>query len=389
MIALVEGGYWFIIFLLIHIYALYPVSLIVLSLAIDKDKKSRWGTDELPSVSLIIAAYNEEEVIAEKIENALSCDYPDEKFEIIVFSDASSDDTDQIVRSYENQGVRLERIEGRVGKTACQNEVVKQVNSDIIVFSDADSMYESSAVRRLVERFGPDTGCVVGELCYDRYNVDAESAYRKFEKLIKRYEPQVSSIVGGNGAIYAVERSSYVPLPPDQISDFAEPLAIVRNGKRAEYTPEARAWENTGKTVGAEMSRRIRIATRSWHTLLNYTSLFNPVRYPLFSFQLISHTVLRWLSPVLLFAALILNVVIALFANNIIYKILLFSQGVFYIAAAIGGFLMRFDKPVPKYFYVPYYFVVLNYSLTVALWNVIHSRNIITWETESRTENSD
>ncbi|MDS0300277.1 glycosyltransferase family 2 protein [Halogeometricum sp. S1BR25-6] len=382
---LLAVAFWSALLLLLHVYCLYPITLFVLGSIINRSTAER-SFDELPSVSLVVAAYNEEEVIEEKIRNSLELDYPDDKLDIVVFSDASSDATDRIVRSYEDSGVRLERIEGRVGKTECQNRVAERVSGDIIVFSDADSMYETDAIRRLVEKFDSDVGCVVGELRYQKYGVEAESAYRTFEKLIKRLEPKVSSIAGGNGAIYAVRRRSYVPLPPDEISDFAEPLAIVQGGERAEYTTEARAWENTGETVESEMSRRVRISTRSWNTLLNYVSLLNPFRHPLFSFQLASHHVIRWLSPVLLAVVSVTNLALVLFTDNLLYALLLVGQVGFYLLAAVGAVSRRLDRWTPQIAYVPFYFLVLNYSLVVALWNVVRNRNIVTWETETRSE---
>ena len=385
IVAVFAAVFWLSAFLLVHIYFLYPGILAVAGSIINRSTAPNRGEGELPTVSLVIAAYNEEDIIEEKIRNSLQLEYPDDKFEIVVFSDASSDGTDSIVRSYADEGVRLERIEGRVGKTECQNRVAERLTSDIIVFSDANSMYEPDAIGHLVEAFGPDVGCVVGELCYQQNGVEAESVYWRFEKLIKRLEPTVSSIVGANGAIYAVRRSSYVPLPSDQISDFAEPLAIVRRGERVEYTSEARAWENPGATIGSELSRRIRISTRSWHTLLDYTSLLNPFRYPLFSFQLASHHVIRWLNPLLLIAIAVTNVALVATTDNPLYVLALSGQVGFYALAVTGGLLDRFGRSNPIVTYVPYYFCALNYSLLAALWNVVRNRNFVTWETDSRS----
>ena len=384
MVTPIEILFWITVLLLVHVYLLYPAILFGLGAVLDRSEPNELP-DELPTVALVIAAYNEEEIIGEKIENSLELEYPEDKLDIIVFSDASSDNTDSIVRSYADEGVRLERIEGRVGKTECQNRVTAQLDSDIVVFSDADSMYEPAAIKKLVGKFGDNVGCVVGELRYRKYGVEAESAYRTFEKIIRRLEPRVSSGAGANGSIYAVKRSSYVPLPPDHISDFAEPLAIVQNGERVEYTAAARAWENTGDDVESEASRRVRIATRSWHTFLDYLGLLNPFRFPLFSFELLSHWLLRWLSPILLAVVALTNVALVATSSNPLYLVTLSGQIGFYLLAAVGGLLNRVDRPTPKIAYVPYYFLVLNKSLIIALWNVIRNRNIITWETETRT----
>jgi len=380
----VVTAFWLAVLSLLYVYFLYPALLCIATL-FTEEVEQPLDEEALPTVSLVIAAYNEEEVIAEKIENSLRLDYPREKLSVVVFSDASSDRTDEIVRSYSDAGIRLERIEGRVGKTECQNRVVETVDSEIIVFSDADSMYEPKAIRELLSKFAPDVGCVVGELRYRRYGVQAESAYREYEKLIKRLEPRLSSIVGGNGSIYAVRNASYVPLPPEHTSDFAEPLAIVRNGERAEYASNAAAWENTGETVGSEVNRRIRIATRLWNTVTDYTSLFNPVEYRLFSVQLLSHTVLRWLSPFMLLIAAVSNVALGLVKRSPMYRLLLLLQGVFYLLALGGAVADELEITTPTIAYVPYYFLRLNYSLLIGFYNFVSKKNIITWNTESRT----
>ncbi len=190
------------------------------------------------------------------------------------------------------------RIGGRVGKTERQNQVVSIVDTDFIVFSDANSMYEPDAIQKLIAQFSDDVGCVVGELRYrDDSDIEGESFYWKFEQFIKKLESRFNSLVTGNGSIYTTRTNSYVPLPRDVISNFAEPLAIVQSGKLVKYAPDAVTWENTGDSVDSELSRRIRIVIRSRNTVAEHRGLLNPIHYPTFSFQLFSHKVLRWLSP--------------------------------------------------------------------------------------------
>lgn len=388
VMTLIAGLFLIGVALLVHVYCLYPCLLVVVHLtnisgAADTTKTPIQA--ETPEVALVIAAYNEAEIIADKIENSLELVYPDSKLDIIVFSDASTDGTDDIVRDYAEDGVRLIRIEGRLGKTECQNRVVERIDADIIVFSDADSMYEPDAIDQLVAAFDEDVGCVVGELRYKRYGVEAESAYRRLEKLIKRLEPELSSVVGGNGSIYAVRKSAYVPLPRDHISDFAEPLAIVENGLRVEYAKDAIAWENTNDSVSAEADRRVRISTRSWNTVVDFLSLLNPVDYPLFSFQLASHTVLRWLSPFFLILTAAANIALVYLTNHWFYQSFLFLQTVCYAIALMGALADWLGVELPGPLSVPYYFVRLNVSLLRGFWNFLAGRNIVTWSTETRT----
>jgi cellulose synthase/poly-beta-1,6-N-acetylglucosamine synthase-like glycosyltransferase len=379
---LLSGLFWLSGFALIHTYALYPAVLALVSRVVDSPARDL--PSELPTVSLVIAAYNEEEVIAEKIKNSLELDYPDNKLEIVVFSDASSDRTDEIVKGYADRGVELVRVEGRVGKTACQNVLADRVESDIIVFSDANSIYDPDAITELVAGFEPGVGCVVGELRYGSDGVEGESAYWRYERLIKRLESSVGSIVTGNGSIYAVRNSAYVPLPDDAISDFAEPLALIENGSRIAYAPTAIAREQTGDSVESELGRRIRIGTRAWNTLDDHSTLLNPLHYPVFSFKLVSHKVLRWLSPLFLLTAFTTSLVLALTAFAPLYVAALSAQLLFYACALLGTLGDRAGVRTPTVFHVPYYFLVSNYGMAYALAKFLQGRNVVTWETADR-----
>lgn len=368
---------------LVHVYFLYPLSLRLLNPILAGSYEER--TDPLPSVALIIAAYNEEDVIREKIENSLRLEYPSDLLNIIVFSDASSDRTDEIVTEYEDDGVSLIRIEGRVGKTECQNRVADQVDEEILVFSDANSMYEPDAIRELVRGFVPGVGCVVGELRYrDSSDVEGESFYWRYESWIKRLESEFHSLVTGNGSIYAVRASSYVPQSPDRISDFTEPLSIIRNGERVTYAPGAVAWEDTGTSTSEELARRIRIVTRSWNSVAAYTDLLNPFRDARIAYQLVSHKIVRWLSPVLLVVTLGANVGLVLSGTSIYYEAALLGQLAFYALAVVGWFAERFDVEDPLFTHVPYYFVQANYGMFRGFVNFLAGSNIVVWETTER-----
>ena len=381
--SLLKGVLFVSAFSLLHTYFLYPLALAVVARLIGT---RQWEVpSELPTVSLIIAAYNEEEIIAEKIENSLMLEYPSEKLNIVVFSDASSDKTDEIVESFPQEQIQLIRVEGRVGKTECQNIVAEQVESEILVFSDANSMYELNTIKELVRGFEPDVGCVVGELRYGESGVEGESAYWRYERLIKKFESALGSTVTGNGSIYAVRSSVYAPLPRDAISDFAEPLALIENGYRVAYAPTAVAREHAGSSVDSELSRRVRITTRSWNTLSNHCGLLNPLRYPLFAFKLLSHKVLRWLSPVFLFVALASSVALAVLTTGPLYLLFVGFQSVFYLCAFIGAIGDRVGCRVPLVFHIPYYFIISNYGMGRGLVNFLYGRNLITWETADRS----
>lgn len=283
----------------VYTYAGYPLLLRLLVRL--RGPKAVRRTRMTPRVSLIISAYNEQAVIRDKIENALALDYPREALEIIVVSDASTDATDTIVQEYARRSVRLERQPERRGKTGGLNAVVPTASGEIVVFSDANALYERGAIRALVRNFAdPDVGCVTGEARYLPGHANAadrgERAYWDYEIQIKRLETAVGSMVGGDGAIYAIRRSLWRTLPETAINDFLNPLQIVAAGYRAVYEPEAICYEHTAGNVRAEYRRRVRIVSRSWRAVFQARGVLNPFRVGLFAWSLVSHKMLRWVS---------------------------------------------------------------------------------------------
>lgn len=256
-----------------------------------------------PPLTLVISAYNEAAVIRKKIENALALDYPTDRREIVVVSDASDDGTDEIVREYASQGVRLFRQTERRGKTAGLNAALPTVRGDIVVFSDANAMYNEDALRMLARTFAdPEVGCATGEARYlpggNAVADVGERMYWGYEMQIKRLETALGSMVGGDGAIYAIRKALWRPLPENAINDFLNPLQIVAAGWRAVYEPEAICFEEPGGGARVEYGRRVRIVSRSWRAVFQARGVLNPFRVGLFAWSVLSHKVLRWLSGV-------------------------------------------------------------------------------------------
>ena len=264
--------------------------------------------DITPSLSFVISAYNEADVIREKLENAVSLDYPADLRQIVVISDCSSDGTDDIVREFASRGVTLARMAERRGKTAGLNRTVPMLSGEIVVFSDANAIYEHDALRKLVRNFAdPSVGYVTGEARYLK-NGQApadvgERAYWGYEMQMKRLETQLGSMVGGDGAIYAIRRVLWKELPEDAINDFLNPLQIVAAGWRGVYEPEAVCWEETGGGTRSEYKRRVRIVSRSWRAVFQAGAVLNPFKVGLFAWSLWSHKVLRWASALFLAGA--------------------------------------------------------------------------------------
>ncbi len=367
--------------LLLYIYIGYPVLLIVLSKtcpgpAIKKEPIR-------PTVSLLISCYNEGAVIRKKIENALSLDYPKEKYEIIVISDASTDSTDKIVREYEAQGVRLIRQENRRGKTFGLNGAVQRAMGEIIIFSDANAIYQSDAIIQLVENFAdPIVGYAVGEAKYVGVkNSDAsisENTYWRYEIKIKQMESSIHSIVGGDGAIYAIRKGLYKPLKDTDINDFVNPLQIIVSGYRGIYEPLAVCFEEAAGEFKKEFLRKTRIVNRSFSGLLSVKNALNPFYTGIFSFQLISHKLLRWFTGLFLFSFIVSSLVLALANVNAFQVIFIFE--IIFLAFAYLGYLLDGFAVSFKPFYYSFYFVLINIAAINGIIKSLRGSVQITWE---------
>jgi cellulose synthase/poly-beta-1,6-N-acetylglucosamine synthase-like glycosyltransferase len=286
---------------LLYVYCGYPL-LLTLLVRVRGARAVQHGS-ALPPVSLVISAYNEAKVIRRKLENAIQLDYPRELLEIVVVSDASTDGTDEIAAEYAQQGVRVARQTERLGKTAGLNRIVPTLAGEIVVFSDANALYRPDALKMLVRNFADrEVGYVTGEARYVEGNQTAadagERTYWDYEIRLKRLETAIGSMVGGDGAIYAIRRQLWSPLPSTAINDFLNPLQIVRAGWRGVYEPEAICFEDTAGSIGHEYRRRVRIVSRSWRAVLHTPETLNPFRTGWFSISLISHKLLRWLTGV-------------------------------------------------------------------------------------------
>jgi len=353
----------------------YPIIMYILS-SLKKHEDDISNIE--PMVSLIIAAHNEESVIKRKLENSLKLDYPREKLEIIVASDGSTDRTNEIVASFKGKGIKLFSYE-RMGKTGAQNETIKQAKGEIIVFSDANSMYGENAIRNLVRRFGDNNvGCVCGQLVYVdvRSQVgSAEDAYWNYEKKLKEWESRVSSLIGANGAIYALRKDLYVEIDRDLISDLVEPLEIIKRGKKVIYEPEAISVEPSSLLFKDEFLRKVRILTRSINGIIYMRSLFNPFRYGVFAFQIMIHKLSRYLVPFFLITGLIS---LPFLTQESFYFIVCSFIMVFLVFALIGRLFENNIKRF-KLFNFCYYYIVVNYALILAWIKVIRRQKFPIW----------
>jgi cellulose synthase/poly-beta-1,6-N-acetylglucosamine synthase-like glycosyltransferase len=362
-----------LIALMVFIYAGYPFLVLFFS-AFKKNRKYNLDSfSTLPTVSLIIACHNEEGVIGEKIENSLELDYPADKLEIIVFSDGSTDKTAEIVKSYEDKSIKLIEFPSHPGKTICQNESVKQANGEIIVFSDANSLYEKTAIKELLKPFSNEkVGTVVGVLKYvqDLKEYNQENLYWVYESILKIAESKLGMILGANGAIYALRKKHYQDLPAWVISDFIEPLKLNEKNLKTVYRPQAVAYE---KVPISSFSRKVRIILRSMSSLSQIKALFNPFKHCSIFTSLFWHKLMRWLSPLWLIAILIINIILVLKYPEIEWaRSILILQVVFYTLAIFGKFL----KPLKPFTY----FVIINLASFTALLLTLAGSKQVTWK---------
>lgn len=383
--------FWAAAAAIIYTYAGYPVVLFLLSSASQVARDLRFiltrgerrtalgGTNDWPAVTLIIPAYNEEDVIGTKIENSLGLDYPCDKLEIVVASDGSTDATNDIVVSYAERGVKLINYTDRRGKVSVLNRTVPKAAHDIVVLSDANTMYEPQAIQNLVKHFSnDDVGVVVGEMVLETPNQEhkGECRYWRYEAILKFMENKLGAILGANGGFYAIRKELFVPVPDSTIiDDFVIPLKIAEKGYRQVYSPQARATEETAVDVAAELVRRKRIAAGNFQSIFLLWRLLNPFRgYICFTF--VSHKIMRWCAPFSMIVALAANIPLLVVSSR--YIILFVLQLLFYGGAWLGW---RSGNPLlRKLCAMQYYFVSMNIGMLQGFCNFLRGAQKVTWE---------
>ncbi|HYG17305.1 MAG TPA: glycosyltransferase family 2 protein [Ohtaekwangia sp.] len=344
--------------------------------------------DELPAVTLVVAAYNEALFIREKIENTLALDYPPAKLTVFIVTDGSTDATPEIARQY--SGVQVHHEPTRKGKIHAVNRIMPWVTTPVVVFCDANTTLNKEAIRLLVRHYqDPGTGGVSGEKrivsrTADNASGSGEGIYWKYESFLKRKDAEVYSIVGAAGELFSVRTELYERPEEDIIiEDFYISLKIAAKGYRFAYEPDAYAIETASASVEEEWKRKVRICAGGFQAMGKLSFLLNPFKYGVLSFQYLSHRVLRWtLAPLFLPLILLSNIVLAL--NGIFfYKALLLLQCGFY-ALALTGYLLRDRNIAIKGFFVPYYFLVMNLSVYAGLARFLRGRQSVVWEKSKR-----
>ncbi|MDQ4140960.1 MAG: glycosyltransferase family 2 protein [Bacteroidota bacterium] len=345
--------------------------------------------ETLPEVTILVAAYNEEDYITEKIENTLSLQYPADKLKLIIVTDGSSDRTPELVKRYPSATL-LHQPE-RKGKIAAVERAMPYVKTEIVVFTDANTMLNQEAILKIVRHYQDEkVGAVAGEKRILVKEKDAahgagEGIYWKYESVLKKWDSELYSVVGAAGELFSIRKNLFEPVPHDTlIEDFYMTLRIAQKGYKVRYEPEAYALEGPSASVREELKRKIRIAAGGIQAVVRLRSLLNVARYGLLSFQYISHRVLRWtLAPVALLLLLISNIALAFQVHSLFFQTILFLQLSFYLAAILGRICETQQLKV-KAFFVPYYFLIMNYAVYLGFARFIKGSQTVLWEKAKR-----
>ncbi len=376
-------AFWAAVGLVVYTLFVFPVLLLLRGLLVRRTVRA--DRSHTPSVTVLVGAYNEADNIRARIENLLAQDYPADRLEIVVASDGSSDETVAIAESFDDPRVRALDLP-RGGKGNALNLAVPETNGEILVFTDANTVFAENVVRELVTPFADETvGGVGGDQVYTRdgtpsTTADGERAYWSYDRLLKRLQSRAGSITSATGAIYAIRKSLYTPVPPNAMDDFVISTGVVANGQRLVYNGEAKAFEPVATREGVEFSRKVRIVAQGLAAVLHVRPLLNPFRYGFYSLQLFTHKVLRRL----LFAAALVLLVVSplLWQQGLVYQVATVGQIAFYVMAAVGivarGRGGRFGKP----FAMAYFLCAVNVAAAIATLRTVTGRAIKRWEPE-------
>ncbi|WP_425390680.1 glycosyltransferase family 2 protein [Ekhidna sp.] len=344
--------------------------------------------EDLPEVTHIIAAYNEEDIIQDKINNCQLLSYPKEKIRTIIVTDGSSDGTVDIVKN--NKEISLFHKQERSGKLAAVNRVMGEVKSPITIFSDANAMLNVNAIKEMVKHFQFNTvGGVAGEKVVlseeeDDASAAGEGIYWKYESFLKKLDYKLHSVVGAAGELFAVRTELYeTPDKDTLIEDFVTTLRIAQKGYRVAYEPNAKAKEYASSSLDDELKRKVRISAGGLQAIWMLRTLLNPFKYKMLHFQYVSHRVLRWtLAPLALPVVFICSFLLAK-TGVWYYEVLFGAQALFYLAA-LGGYYFERVKTRFKIFFIPFYFMFMNLSVYLGLIKLMLGSYSVNWEKANR-----
>lgn len=369
--------------LLLHHFFLFPIILFLWA-KLKPAPGIKKNHDYLPTVTLLISARNEASGIAEKIENSLALAYPPEKLKIVIVANGCTDNTAQIARNYTDRGVQVLEY-GAVGKSIAQNLAVPETTGEIIVFSDANTLYEPQSIREITAQFADSrVGAVSGHHVHvgekEALSRETEKVYYGIaEKFLKEFESHIGGLISAAGSIYAVRRDLYVPVKKECTSDFIEPLLVQMRGYRVAFAENARSLEVMEASEEEEYRRKIRVVRHGVSSILLYPQLLNFFRYPRITFLVLSHKMLRWLVPFLLLILICVSFIRLVTRRGILFDSLIFG------GSTIGGFLallgrgLGVNRKIPVLSQAYYGFLILK-SLLEGTIEAIRDGGVIEWD---------
>lgn len=344
-----------------------------------------------PSLTLIVAAYNEASVIDEKIQNALQLIYPKDKLQLIFVTDGSTDDTPTVIAKYPQ--IKLLHKDGRSGKINAVHRAMGEVNTEIVVFTDANTFLNENALLRIAKHYiDPKVGAVSGEKRVAiEANADAtagEGFYWKYESALKKWDAELYSVVGAAGELFSVRTDLYVAVEPDTLlDDFMISMKIAMKGYKIAYDADAYAIESSSENLKEEYKRKVRIASGGIQSIIRTSKLFNPFFRPLLGFQYVSHRVLRWtITPFLMLLVVFINAYLLLHDFNWLLAIIMVGQIGFYSLAFLGWLLERKEVRI-KILFIPYYFCFMNYCVLVGIYRYFFTqKSSVLWDKAKRKQ---
>jgi cellulose synthase/poly-beta-1,6-N-acetylglucosamine synthase-like glycosyltransferase len=371
-------AYWVLLFLIIHCYVLFPITLPFISELFKRKVNDSDTVEDLPKVSILISAYNEEPVIERKIQNLLELDYPKEKLEILIGDDGSADRTAEIIERYKDQGITLIKAPQNAGKAAMLNRLEKNATGAILLFCDANTMLFPNVIRKLTAPFkDKKIGCACGHLILtDKSGSElgwGESAYWDLESEIKKFEGMMDLLIGGNGALYAIRKELYTDLPIKKsvMDDFFVTTKILQKGYYCTFISSAIGTEQTSKETTGEYRRKVRIGRANFNYLFSYIPLLNPFR-PLRCYLFFSHKILRWFSPHILILMILINTPLAWYYTP--YRV---SLGILIMLLLVGLL-----KVIPG----TYYFLSMNMAMLKGFFLSFSREKSGGWTREARSD---
>ena len=365
--------FWACLLIVFYTYLGYGILLYIIirlkRFLAGKPREAAMPDDEaLPTMTLMICAYNEEDVVAEKMANTLALDYPKDKLRIMWVTDGSNDNTNELLSAYPE--VDIVFSPERKGKTAALKHGLRELKTRYVAFTDANTMINKTALREIARQFlDPTVGCVSGEKRVaarqtGEMAAEGEGLYWRYESTLKRWDSELYSAMGAAGELYAIDPTLCQEVPDEALlDDFMMSMLIVDKGKRIAYTPDAYAQEYGSANIHEESKRKRRIAAGGLQSIWWLRHMLNPFHHPLVAFQYISHRVLRWsLTPVAMVMLILTNIALVLMGSGTLYTIILMLQALFYLMA-LAGWIMSLNGRKNKLLYTAYYFIFMNLNV--------------------------